>query len=44
MAKGDPLTVDYYDIEAMHRAVLNRDWDAIEKVLAKLLVDREAVE
>ncbi len=44
MAVGDNLTVSYYDIEALRHAFERADYDACEKILEKLVVDREAVE
>ena len=41
MAKGDNLTVSYYDAEAIIRAVEMKDWDALIKALANLRVDFE---
>ena len=41
MAVGTNATTSYYDLEALIRAVDNKDWDAIEKILAPLRVDFE---
>lgn len=42
MAVGSDATVSYYDLEALIRAVDNKNWDAVEKIMAPLRVDFEA--